>query len=630
MLAWSKEIMDAADGTMDDLIRPAAARIETSGNALGRAFESNEYRASIAAIEDMPDEAFGMNLAQSTVATQAMTTRLRGRIQELLSSDNGVALMQSDDVMSALQTLDGKLEGLRNSVTPDLTPQMRDTGLFDANGTPILEGATPEVKYLPTREQYKAWLTARKTFEDAIGGVDNATASILKGLKEEVNDFVYSWGEAGALVKTNVEAYGTFLRARDALRGKSFGERYAETPTARPVIKGKTGNMRFEMKAIMANIKAMATPEGQGEVAFWNNQLNRMEEAISQHPGVFAEPEQLLASIQSLRKEVLDARNTAVIKHATDIIFKNAAIPKNRWQYTVALLAGTLWGGLPAYAVGRAGLAMREALSNPFTSAKVLDALTKKFVSTQVRVATAGKAVGVMLASTERAATLPRSRVGLLSAAIFNPEGTRKETHAQFETIRTRLLELDANPQLMSDTIGHATQMTSVLNEQLSTEMARSMAAIQIYLHAQLPPRRLDPFSPGKEAPNSPAEEAAFLRKVRVATDPYIILELLAERKLTMGDMDVLHDLHPKAYVEQASTVLKEVAMLEGKISYQARMQLATLFSIPPEEASFLDAMQNVSAQTPQQAQAVGATGRPVSQPAALEQTSYQALQSKG
>jgi hypothetical protein len=206
---------------------------------------------------------------------------------------------------------------------------------------------------------------------------------------------------------------------------------------------------------------------------------------------------------------------------------------------------------------------------------------------------------------------------------VFPLTSSKQERQQEFREVRDTLLELEGNPLALEQRIYEMTFPLQEMDPDVGMMVAQNLSNAQTYLAMHLPRVHQNPLNPDEEILPAQSEMDGFIRKVRVLDDPWSLLELTASGRITLDEIDAVRAVFPDIYAETTNDAIEVAAETRGKMPYQIKVHLSTLFDLDLDSSmnpGFLLAMSNQGAQTAEQNQAVsgGSSHRSTRQPASV------------
>ena len=280
----------------------------------------------------------------------------------------------------------------------------------------------------------------------------------------------------------------------------------------------------------------------------------------------------------------------------------------------VGTLIDPLLGWLTGGAAAVTALSMREMDKNPAQYLLMQGKVRNRLLEYGRGLDKGRESVGSRLRSAARVATRgPRVVSRGLGFAILDETMSREERIEQYQALRERFTELSNDPIALTDEL----EMSLAPLEAMSPEIAhymreRAVLGVQ-YMAQSMTPPTIDPLSAAiVEVPPSLAEVDAFTRRFRALQDPLSILDDLANGLVTAEAAETVRVVYPSIMADISSSIAEEIMEMgpqAANIPYQMRTNLSLMLGTPTHttlDGSFVRAMNERFAQTPQQAAAQG------------------------
>lgn len=195
----------------------------------------------------------------------------------------------------------------------------------------------------------------------------------------------------------------------------------------------------------------------------------------------------------------------------------------------------------------------------------------------------------VVGAAEQRIASVPRALMGAAAGArnldsikaFLGQRANGLTKEQQFQRVSQALTDARANVDGTGQEIAAATS-TLGHDPALAQAVAQKQLAALGYLHNALPkPPPPQPFRPAPPWQPSPAEKAAFSRKLEVVQDPFAVVHHVAEGTLTKEHVDALRALYPTLHEAMVAEVAKMASDPKAKLSYGSKAALQLLTGVP-------------------------------------------------
>ena len=284
----------------------------------------------------------------------------------------------------------------------------------------------------------------------------------------------------------------------------------------------------------------------------------------------------------------------------------------------VGTLVHPLLGWATGGAAAVASLSMRQVDRNPAQALMVQGRIRNQLLDYEARLSSGTAKVGSRFRSAARVARQKGARGTRIAArglgyAILSDKMSRDQRVQQYNSLRERFNELAGDPIALTDELEMSLSTVDVVSPEVAHYMReRAVVGVQYISQSMIPPT-VDPLSTQLvEVPPSMAEVDAFTRRFRALQDPLSLLDDLAAGVVTAEAAETVRVVYPNVMADISASIGQEIMEMgpdAAHIPYQMRTNLSLMLGTPTHttlDGSFVRAMNERFAQTPQQAAAQG------------------------
>lgn len=273
-----------------------------------------------------------------------------------------------------------------------------------------------------------------------------------------------------------------------------------------------------------------------------------------------------------------------------------------------ALAHGAILGAVAGHPLGGAlGLAADVALRPSHTMLRLA-----KLAQTAEKIdAKLGGAVSRFFRRGEEAQQAGAARAGG-KALQASEQGAARESYQK----RAKSFAKDTVEAVMARVSAHVAELQSEAPK-TAHALAQVSARAHQYLESKLPATPPpDPIT-GRTSLPPKSEIDRFNRIAKTIEDPTSAADDLAKGRLTWEQADALKNVYPKVYNQLATDAASRLAKYGGELTYQQRVQLATLLGVGADPSMLPDAMKHAQATlttppAPPPKPAAGGKGKPM------------------
>ena len=191
-----------------------------------------------------------------------------------------------------------------------------------------------------------------------------------------------------------------------------------------------------------------------------------------------------------------------------------------------------------------------------------------------------------------------------------------------YKKVTAEVVKAASNPVQTTDRVAKALGPEATKSPKIAAAMTQIMLGDITYLHAQMPPPRLDAFSLQphlqKDSRASESEMSKWMQQAEVLANPTMVLDEAKKGTLSRVHVEALKERRPEMYQAIRTEVLEQVTTTTKEIPYATRIQLGILLDIPTDRTLAPDFQQAIQATYSSAEQAGEESPPPLTRPLAI------------